>query len=309
MSASDKVNKVVWVNCGGRCAMCREELCLPGASSLLFHLVGDVAHIVAEEEGGPRGQSPTTLEERNSEPNLLLLCKRHHKMVDDDPATYTVALLTKVKSDHQSWVKSSLSSYPIWDTKLFQLDYINVPRLAILASIQGTDIDLSQFGDIDALHELGFELHGLMAAFKKLLQSVQLKAVPLERAVQSADPVGMVVSFNHVFRTKNIALPAPGESFQTLFNGGLKTDPHIYCKIGKTKVVERIDRRWVTSTTAFVRFRSSGGRNRFGGLGFVNGVESQTNAMNITPYVIGLPSNPVMEAFYGALDGSNAVSP
>jgi hypothetical protein len=121
----------------------------------------------------------------------------------------------------------------------------------------------------------GWELNVLMADFEKLLQSVQLRAVPLDSAVEQKDPEGMVVSFNHVFRTKNINMPGLGESFETLFTGDLKKDPHIYCKIGNNKVVARIDNRWITTTTAFVEFRPSGGLNTFAGLGFVNSFDRQ----------------------------------
>jgi len=306
MPPSEKVTRVIWIRSGGRCTICREILCIAGVSPELSHLIGDVAHIVAEEENGPRGKSLLTIEQRNAESNLLLLCKPHHKVIDDDPATYTVEMLGRAKLAHEEWVQSSLSTYPVWDTKLFQLYYINVPRLSLLASLQGVSLDLSRYGRIDALHELGWELNGLMAEFKKVLQSVQLKAAPLESAIQQKDVTGMLVSFNRAFRTKNIMLPNPGESFQTLFTGDPKNDPHIYCRAGDRKVVMNIDRRWITATTAFVQFHPSSGQNNFAGLGFVNSFDPRAKIMNVTPYVIGLPSNPFMEEFYAAMARESA---
>jgi hypothetical protein len=306
MPPSEKVTRVIWIKSGGRCTICREILCVVGASPELSHLIGDVGHIVAEEENGPRGRSPLTVEQRNAESNLLLLCKPHHKMVDDDPATYTVEMLGRAKLAHEEWVRSSLSTYPVWDTKLFQLYYINVPRLSLLASLQGVSINLSRYGRIDALHELGWELNGLMAGFMKVLQTIQLKAIPLDLAIQQEDVKGMLVSFNRAFRTKNIVLPSPGQSFQTLFTGDLKSDPHIYWNARDRKVVMNIDRRWITSTTAFVQFHASGGQNNFAGLGFVNSFDARAKVMNVTPYVIGLPSNPFMEEFYAAMARESA---
>jgi hypothetical protein len=101
MPASEKVNRIIWIRCGGRCAICREILCIAGASPELSHLIGDVGHIVAEEENGPRGRAPLTLEQRNAESNLVLLCKPHHKLIDDDPTTYTVELLSRAKLAHE----------------------------------------------------------------------------------------------------------------------------------------------------------------------------------------------------------------
>jgi hypothetical protein len=300
MPPSEKVKKIIWTKSGGHCAKCRELLCVPGASAGLSHLIGDVAHIVAEEEEGPRGNSVLTLEQRNREPNLLLLCKPHHKEVDDDPTTYKLEVLAKMKLAHQKWVGSCLSVSTVWDTKLFQLYYMNVPRLSLLSSLRGIGLDLAQYGPIGTLHELGLELIPLMSAFQKVLQDIQVKAVPLDHAVQEQDAKGMIISFNHTFRTKNIAIPKPGQSFKTVFTGDLKKDAHIYCKVGGCRVVANIDRRWITTTTAFCQFRPSSGRNCFAGLGFVNSLDSQSNTTSITPYVIGMPSNSFIEAFYGS---------
>ena len=74
-------------------------------------LVGDVAHIVAEKADGPRGNSSLTLGQRNRFANLLLLCKIHHKLVDDQPATYTVSKLHEIKAAHEAWVRRSLTIY------------------------------------------------------------------------------------------------------------------------------------------------------------------------------------------------------
>jgi hypothetical protein len=53
----------------------------------------EVAHIRAEKPGGPRFDA--TFTEVNSEPNLVLLCHKHHKWVDRHPDAYpTEELLT-----------------------------------------------------------------------------------------------------------------------------------------------------------------------------------------------------------------------
>ena len=78
----------------------------------------------------PIGQSSLTLDERNSEPNLLLLCKRHHKIVDDDPNAYTVEQLVSIKRAHGDWLTSVLSIQTPWQTKLYHLYYLNLPRSA-----------------------------------------------------------------------------------------------------------------------------------------------------------------------------------
>jgi len=299
MPPSERTKRIVWVKFGGRCAICREVLCIPGISTGFSHLIGDIAHNVAEQNDGARGNSELTLEERNSESNLLLLCLPHHRLIDDAPSNYTVGYLQEISTKHHDWVTSCLSSTQTWKTRLFHLYYINVPRLSLLTALGGQSLDLSEFGDIKALHEIGWDLNRILAGFRHLLEQVELHAVPLHDALNMNDPRGLVVSFDQEFRTKNIRIPDSQNGYGKPLSGNLQTDPHIYSKDGDIKVIANIDLRWVTTTTAFVQFRPSSGKNRFAGLGFVNSVDKQGNSASISPYLIGMPSNPFLEEFYG----------
>ncbi|HDY8173989.1 TPA: hypothetical protein RQL04_004489 [Vibrio vulnificus] len=302
MAVSEKVKRVIWSRAAGKCAMCKEDLLRDGESEGVTHLIGEVAHIVAEKADGPRGQSELNLESRNQEQNLLLLCLEHHKVIDDDPEAYSVEKLKNIKFEHEAWVKSNLVSNPIWDTKLHQMHYINVPRLSLLCARFGYSIDLSQFGRITALHELGWELNHLMGGFSKLLSAVEIKAIPIDDAIFSPQNMrGMYVSFNHRFRTKNIRMPQHSKDYVSSFTGDLSKDPHVYTKVGEYKVVAFVDRRWVTTSTAFCYFRPSAGHSEFAGIAFVNNVDHEEKIIHITPYVLGLPRNEFMDAFYGAL--------
>ncbi|MBL7672136.1 MAG: hypothetical protein JNM39_16760 [Bdellovibrionaceae bacterium] len=73
-------------------------------------LVGDNCHITAESSGGKRFDDRLSDRERNSYPNLILLCKVHHKLVDDDEKTYTIAKLHQIKSEHELWVESAFKT-------------------------------------------------------------------------------------------------------------------------------------------------------------------------------------------------------
>jgi hypothetical protein len=299
---SEKIKRIIWSKAAAKCSICREDLLLDGESDELTHLIGEVAHIVAEKIEGPRGKSKLTLEQRNKESNLLLLCLPHHNIIDDDADSYSIDRLLEIKNDHESWVSFNLASQPIWETKLHQMYYINVPRLSLLCSRFGYSLDLSQYGRIEALHELGWELNGLMGGFSKLLSKVELKAIPLESALNYPEKMqGLYVSFDRKFRTKNIQMPQHPSEYKTSFNGNLKKDPHIYSKVSGYKIVAYIDRRWITTTTAFCHFRPSSGQNDFAGVAFVNSVDQGSKTIYITPYVVGMPSNEFIEEFYGAL--------
>jgi hypothetical protein len=87
-------------------------------------IVGDIAHIVARDEdgeAGPRSVDSLLPEEkeryvllisnRNKYVNLLVLCKNHHKQVDDQPSAYPVAKLLEIKESHEASVRESLGTF------------------------------------------------------------------------------------------------------------------------------------------------------------------------------------------------------
>ncbi|MDF0750693.1 hypothetical protein NLU14_10675 [Marinobacter sp. 71-i] len=258
---------------------------------------GEVAHIVGERPDGPRGESELPLQQRNHESNLVLLCFNHHNEIDGNVQQYPVNRLYSIKAAHKSWVTDRLTLEAPWQTTLHNFYYLNVPRLQVLSAISGASLDLSRYGQVVALHEMGWELGGLMAGFQQLLEQVELKAIPMRNALSlGSDARGLIVSFDDRFRTKNITMPQTTEEYRTAVRGDLQTDPQIYLRANERKITMVVDPRWITTTTAFVQFRPSGGQNQFAGLGLVNAVGD--DSMSITPLVIGLPSNPFMEALY-----------
>jgi hypothetical protein len=72
-------------------------------------LIGEVCHIKAKSPGGPRYDEDYPEEFRESYDNLLLMCRIHHKIVDDHPEIYSVEKLRTIKVDHETWVDSQLS--------------------------------------------------------------------------------------------------------------------------------------------------------------------------------------------------------
>lgn len=111
MGISTKTHKMLWGRSGNRCALptCRRVLVEDETETDDASIVGDEAHIVAREVDGPRGISLLTPEDRDKFENLLLMCKVHHKQIDDQPNTYTVELLHKMKQDHIEWINKNLN--------------------------------------------------------------------------------------------------------------------------------------------------------------------------------------------------------
>jgi hypothetical protein len=91
-------------------ARSRNECAYPGCAVELtpetgdgdVTVLGEVAHIVARNRQGPRGRSELGETERNQLDNVILLCPKCHKKVDNDPRTFTVPVLKELKRQHES---------------------------------------------------------------------------------------------------------------------------------------------------------------------------------------------------------------
>jgi hypothetical protein len=110
MAISNKTRKLLWGRSGNRCAICRRELVMDATATDNESIVGDECHIVAKNPGGPRSDSVMPDEDINCCSNLILLCKVHHKMVDDQPSTYTADKLRELKRKHELWVRKTLGA-------------------------------------------------------------------------------------------------------------------------------------------------------------------------------------------------------
>ena len=75
-------------------------------------VVGDECHIIGEKPTAARGAIGVGKNDLDGYVNLLLLYKVHHKLVDDQPDTYPVERLHKLKSVHERWVKLRLRGNP-----------------------------------------------------------------------------------------------------------------------------------------------------------------------------------------------------
>lgn len=122
MTISTKTAKMLWGKAAARCSMptCRKLLVLDETETDDPALIGDMAHMVAESEDGPRGVSPLTSEERDRYANLLLLCKNHHREIDEQPGEWPIERLQQMKAEHEAWVGST----PTYDAQKVRDDII-----------------------------------------------------------------------------------------------------------------------------------------------------------------------------------------
>jgi SMODS-associated and fused to various effectors sensor domain len=100
---------VIWARAAGRCQYegCNCVLIgdlISGAEDKNF---GFVAHIVADTPTGPRGDVKLSRLLSNDVNNLMLLCHRHHKLIDvDDVAGHPVFRLQAMKAAHERRIET-----------------------------------------------------------------------------------------------------------------------------------------------------------------------------------------------------------
>jgi hypothetical protein len=70
----------------------------------------EIAHIKGEKPSSARYDANMTDDERNAYHNLILLCPTCHKLIDDQPNTYTVEGLHRIKEEHEAWIVNSTKS-------------------------------------------------------------------------------------------------------------------------------------------------------------------------------------------------------
>jgi hypothetical protein len=130
MPISDKTRKLLWGKSGNRCAICGNKLAVDATETDPDSIVGDECHIVSGQPSGPRYESSFPQGEIDSYDNLILLCKVHHKNVDDQPETYTAVSLKALKAKHEKSVAEKLDKGEVTPVRVRRIKE-NIPEALI----------------------------------------------------------------------------------------------------------------------------------------------------------------------------------
>lgn len=109
MAIGDKTRKTLWARSGNRCAICRKELVADTNEHDRNLNIGDECHIISEKSNGPR-HIPNYEKGYDNYDNLILMCKNHHKTIDELWETYTFELLITIKANHEKWIRTVIDS-------------------------------------------------------------------------------------------------------------------------------------------------------------------------------------------------------
>lgn len=131
---SKQTLKILFALSGNKCAHpdCQQELVEPATKDSGAVPTGEICHIYALAEDGPRGKSNLTPQELNSPDNLILLCPTHHRVIDGQHESYPAEMLKEWKRRQESESREKLSpnleldstqlfSYPHFPTELVDL--------------------------------------------------------------------------------------------------------------------------------------------------------------------------------------------
>lgn len=119
---SDRTLKLLW---GGAltCAFpnCSVRVVQEATRADPEEVIGEIAHIVAHSENGPRSDPEYPSEFLSDYRNLIILCPTHHALVDKQENTYTVDDLRRWKEDHEREVRGVGSAQPSGSSDLFNV--------------------------------------------------------------------------------------------------------------------------------------------------------------------------------------------
>ena len=97
-SINPSVLRLLYAHSGNRCAF-------PDCDVPIFEdngqLTGECCHIEAFSKNGPRYNENMSDEDINGYDNLILMCSRHHKIIDGDPISFSVDRLKEIKTNHE----------------------------------------------------------------------------------------------------------------------------------------------------------------------------------------------------------------
>jgi len=154
---------------GNRCAYpdCIHSLIEDATQLSEAAVTGNICHIYAVSDNGPRGKPGLTTKQRNDPENLILMCRHHHTIVDEQHEEYPAQKLKEWKAKHES-------QYNQGTAEAIQLQG-EMQHLAYLTNISDQQINGELARIIQARHLSGFSLDVEVANLAHRVENAELK--------------------------------------------------------------------------------------------------------------------------------------
>ena len=131
---------LLWAHSGGLCGFpeCRVICVLQANDNDPSATIGQIAHIEANSDSGPRANPNLPHQDRNLYENLILLCPTHHVLVDAQASTYTIEML-------RTWKTAQKARY--YDVLTQAMPEITFAELEAITNVlvNGEQLPLSPF--------------------------------------------------------------------------------------------------------------------------------------------------------------------
>ena len=161
---SNEVMRLLYAHSGNRCAY-------PDCTNPIFEddgqLTGECCHIKAFSPGGPRYDASQTDEERNGVDNLMLMCSRHHAIVDKNVDRYTVEVLQEYKQMHEE--KYSAETLRLTEE---QLRYLQMSSDNFWKRIERIDQEEEDLADLKMKVEASESIEDLLEDVKNEIYAI-----------------------------------------------------------------------------------------------------------------------------------------
>ena len=195
-NVSSKISNILYALSGNQCAHpdCTEFLIEQAKGEAEAHSKGEICHIFAVSESGPRGKPGLTEPQLHSLDNLILLCRNHHTIIDGQHASYPASRLKKWKDDHEERVEQLQASENLEKIRsdrrssLYQIELLDEKIKEAIDKLRLSH-HFSEFDSVEASVELGRRL--IADEFKDGSSAMRVEALSwCARSLCAADVAG-----------------------------------------------------------------------------------------------------------------------
>ncbi len=112
-NVAEKVRHLLWAKSAGRCHLCNEVLYRDEWTQIETNFA-DVAHIIGVSSDGPRGNRELSADDGyiNNVDNLMLLCQKHHRLIDRFTRIFSEDYVRTLKKDHEDRISLQTAVSP-----------------------------------------------------------------------------------------------------------------------------------------------------------------------------------------------------
>jgi hypothetical protein len=246
VAISVAVQRLLCAKYGNVCAYpgCTTNLIVSDGNGDKFF--GELAHIVSGRPGGPRYDPNFPASQINSEPNLLVMCERHHHEIDSFVDEWPTEKLQKIRREVLS---QRAVGWKPWLPRLQAINYANPIRLGHLALLQGVPTNFPNGGP-DRTPGLGtFRwVQAVLDNVSKL--EIEARRLTVDFNLRTLRPGELLVFDRQVRTLHGVKMDAVDRPL----TGDLDVDPLIYFSRGGIRLVMPLDPQWITTQTALLDF-------------------------------------------------------